>query len=390
MSTGRRHPVTGNYGQVSRTVHSPPRRPGAKGYPGVVEVEAAKLMAEVQAGGHQSGHHSLAELLGEYLRHQKARGRAPKTLLEDGRRTAYIYADPIGNKDVRRLTGLDLDEFYARLAGAGGRSGRGRHTTTRHHYHALIRAALNQAIRWRWLSPPNPASEASAPALAPDERVRPTPEEARRLALTITQVNPDLAALIFVDATTGMRRGEICGLRFCDVDFARGEAVLFWRCSDLPKSEAAGLDGRANVLKAFPSGVVMLSATKNNKRRPFTLDSVTLAVLGEQKSRAEARCEALGVGLAGDAFVWSQQADHMEPWRPDRVSGAFTALRNREQMRHVCLNDLRHFSATQLVAAGLDPRLIAGRFGHDASVLLRIYRHVVPARDRLQPSSSAT
>ena len=382
MSTGRRNPATGKYGQVSRTVHTAPRRPGAKGYPKAVESEVAKLMAEVDGGRHQSERHTLAELLEEYLRHQDARGRAPKTMLEARRRAERIKSDPIGAKDVRRLTGRDLDEFYARLASAGGRSGYGMHPTTRHHFHSLIRAALNQAIRWRWLSPPNPASEAQAPALAPDERVPPTPEEARRLAVAVSEENPDLAALIFVDATTGMRRGEICGLRFCDIDFETGAATVWWRCSDLPKGETAVVEGRGNVLKVFPTGVVMLSATKNKKRRRFALDPITLAVLREQKARAEARCEALGVELAPDAFVWSQVADHSEPWRPDRVSGAFTALRNREKMRHVCLNDLRHFSATQLVAAGVDPRLVAGRLGHDASVLLRIYSHVIPARDQ--------
>jgi integrase len=379
-ATGR-DPVTGKYGQVSRTVRTS-TRPGVHGYPRIVEVEAAKLTAEVAGGSRRAGRHTLADLLDEYLHHQEVRGRAPKTILEDRRRAALIKADVIGGKDIRRLSGLDLDEFYARLASEGGRSGHGRHTTTRHHYHALIRAALNQAIRWRRLSPPNPASEASAPALAPDERVPPTPEEARRLALAITEANPDLAALIFVDATTGMRRGEICGLRFCDIDLATGQATISWRCSDLPKSEVAGLDVRANVLKVFPNGVVMLSATKNKKRRRFALDPITLAVIADQKARAEDRSDALGVELADEAFVWSQRADHLEPWRPDRVSGAFTALRNRENLPHVSLNDLRHFSATQLVAAGLDPRLIAGRLGHDASVLLRIYSHVIPARDQ--------
>ena len=80
------------------------------------------------------------------------------------------------------------------------------------------------------------------------------------------------------------------------------------------------------MLKVFPNGVVMLSATKNKKRRRFALDPITLAVLLEQKARAEERCAALGVDLAPDAFVWSQSADHCEPWRPDRVSGAFTAF----------------------------------------------------------------
>jgi integrase len=343
----------------------------------VVEAEAAKMLTEVEGGRHHGSRQTLGELLDDYLRHQEARGRAPKTLLEDRRRATRIKADEIGRKDVRRLTGLDLDEFYAKLAADGGRSGKGRHSTTRHHFHALIRAALNQAIRWRWLSPPNPAGEAEAPPLAPHERVPPTPEEARRLALAVSRANPDLAALIFVDATTGMRRGEICGLRFCDIDVEAAAAVIWWRCSDLPKSEAAGLEGKENVLKVFPNGVVMLSATKNKKRRRFALDPITLAVLLEQKARAEARCEALGVELASEAFIWSQTAKHSEPWRPDRVSGAFTALRNREKLSHICLNDLRHFSATQLVAAGIDPRLVAGRLGHDASVLLRIYSHVL-------------
>ncbi len=72
---------------------------------------------------------------------------------------------PARAKDLRRLTERDLDQFYARLAVVGGRSGKGMHSTTRHHFHALIRAALNQAIRWRWLSPPNPAGEAQAPGL---------------------------------------------------------------------------------------------------------------------------------------------------------------------------------------------------------------------------------
>lgn len=382
VAAGRRNPATGKYGQISRTVRTAPRRPGAKGFPKVVETEAAKLVTEVEAGRHQAGRHTLSELLDDYLRHQEARGRAPKTLLEARRRATDIKDDEIGAKDVRRLSGLDLDEFYARLASEGGRSGKGRHSTTRHHYHSLIRAALNQAIRWRWLSPPNPASEAQAPPLAPQERVPPTPAEARRLALALSETNPDLAALIFVDATTGMRRGEICGLRFCDVDVDAATAVIWWRCSDLPKKEAAALQAKENVLKVFPNGVVMLSATKNKKRRRFALDPITLAVLLEQKARAEARCEALGVELAHDAFIWSQTADHSEPWRPDRVSAAFTSLRNREGLPHICLNDLRHFSATQLVAAGIDPRLVAGRLGHDASVLLRIYSHVVPARDQ--------
>jgi len=139
------------------------------------------------------------------------------------------------------------------------------HSTTRHHFHSLIRAALNQSIRWRWLALPNPATEAQAPALAPDERVPPTTEEARQLALAVSYGNPDLAALIFVDASTGMRRGEICGLRFCDIDFHACAATIWWRCFDLPKDETAAVAGRTSVVKAFPCQALATGQTAGDR-----------------------------------------------------------------------------------------------------------------------------
>jgi integrase len=49
---------------------------------------------------------------------------------------------------------------------------------------------------------------------------------------------------------------------------------------------------------------------------------------------------------------------------------------------HIPFQDLRHFSATQMLGAGVDPRTAAGRLGHDTSMLLRIYGHVIPAKDK--------
>jgi hypothetical protein len=87
VSTGRRDPGPGTYRQVYRTVHATARRPGAAGFPRLVEVEAAKMVAEVDVGGgYPDERHVLGELLDEYLGHQPARGRAPKTLLERGAR----------------------------------------------------------------------------------------------------------------------------------------------------------------------------------------------------------------------------------------------------------------------------------------------------------------
>lgn len=340
-------PSTGKRRQVSRTVH---------GGRQMAERLAAKLTVEVDAGRH-TARHTVGELLDEYLRHQEARGRAPKTLLES-RRIVREVAEALGSKDLAKLTAFDLDQYYAGLAR------RGLSPTTRHHHHSLIRAALNQAIRWGWLAPPNPAGAVEAPPLAPPEREPPTPAEARRLAAAVMDANPDLAAFIFVAAATGMRRGELCGLRWRDLDLEGGYVTVNQRVSDLP------------------TGMTILPGTKTKKRRRLALDPVTVTILAEQHVRASERCEALSVELTSDAYVWSQDADHRTPWRPHRVTDAFRAVSRAEGLGNVRLQDLRHFSATQMLGAGVDPRTAAGRLGHDASVLLRIYGHVIPARDR--------
>ena len=340
-------PLTGKRRQVSRTVHGGRR---------MAERLAAKLTVEVDVGRH-TARHTLGELLEEYLRHQEARGRAPETLLE-ARRIVREVAEALGSKDLAKLKAFDLDQYYAGLAR------RGLSPTTRHHHHSLIRAALNQAIRWGRLfdrirpEPPRPRRWLPRSGSLPR---RQKPGAWPRRSWTPTRTSPLSSSAA---AATGMRRGELCGLRWRDLDLVSGQVTVNQRVSDLP------------------GGMMILPGSKTKKKRRLALDPVTVTILAEQHVRASERCEALGVELVSDAYVWSQDADHRVPWRPHRVTDAFRAVSRAEGLGTVRLQDLRHFSATQMLGAGVDPRTAAGRLGHDASVLLRIYGHVIPARDR--------
>ncbi|MFZ0668438.1 MAG: tyrosine-type recombinase/integrase [Acidimicrobiales bacterium] len=89
------------------------------------------------------------------------------------------------------------------------------------------------------------------------------------------------------------------------------------------------------------------------------------------------------VSVAPDAYVFSHAVDGSKPFRPDNVTGFFTRVRDSLDLRHVRLHDLRHFTATQLIGAGVDVRTVAGRLGHsDPSVTLRVYSHALEERDR--------
>jgi integrase len=369
VSTGRRDPVTGRYGQLSRTVRTGATRPYAgKNPPRAVQAAADKLATEAVASAGRGTASSVEHLLAEYLRHQANRGRAPKTLLEYRRLATSVETTEIGpagapvafgSIELRRLTAAHVDELQVKL------KARGLSDTSRHHHHAVLSQALNQAVKWEWLER-NPARAAEAPPLRPEERTPPTPEQVKHLLATITEAHPDLAAFIFASATTGCRRGELCALRWSAVDLASGEVLVAEAITDIP-------DGQ---------GGPQVKDVKNHKKRRLALDELTVAVLEVQKARAAARCQVVGAELAVDAYVWSQDAEHDTPWRPGRVTGAFMTARDSAGMPHVQLKDLRHFATTQMLAAGVDVRTAAGRQGHDPAMTLRVYGHRIQPRDQ--------
>ncbi|HXZ62615.1 MAG TPA: hypothetical protein VEG62_07730, partial [Acidimicrobiales bacterium] len=131
MSLGR-DPRTKRYRYVSTTVRGGRR---------AAQREAARLVKDAAEGKIPLERETLAGLLERWLAHIEVRGRAPKTLLEN-RRLATEIVEELGDKELRRLRGRDLDTLYDRL-GARGLS-----PTSVRRYHAVLSASLNQAVKW--------------------------------------------------------------------------------------------------------------------------------------------------------------------------------------------------------------------------------------------------
>jgi integrase len=91
--------------------------------------------------------------------------------------------------------------------------------------HAILRRALDQAARWGWI-PANPAALASPPRLGSAEIRPPTPEEVSRLLEAAYGADPDFAVLLWLAATTGARRGELCALRWGSIDLEAAELLI--------------------------------------------------------------------------------------------------------------------------------------------------------------------
>jgi integrase len=346
VSLGR-DPKTKRYRYVATTVHGGRR---------AAQREAARLVKEANDGKVPLERETLAGLLERWIAHIEARGRAPKTLLEN-RRLAAVIAEELGERELRKLRGRDLDGFY------DGLRKRGLSATSVRRYHAVLSASLNQAVRWGLLEH-SPASQATPPGLERNEAPTPSPEKIKRLIEAAQEVDPEFATLLFVAATTGCRRGELCGLQWSDVDLETSSLTVRKSVSDLP-------------------GGVQIRTTKTGMIRRMALDAATIAVLAAQRELAMSRCASVGTTLAPDAFVWSQAPDFGQPLRPGRITTQFSELRSEVGVLNLRFHDLRHFAATVMLAGGVDVRTVAGRLGHARPTLtLQTYAHVMDVTDR--------
>ena len=172
-----------------------------------------------------------------------------------------------------------------------------------------------------------------------------------------------MSALLAVGALTGARRGELCALRWSDLD-----------------SDAAILTIGRSVFDV-PGGGWAEKETKTHQVRRVGLDEVALHVLRIHLERVEDRAEKAGVSVLLNGFLFSRSPAGLEPVRPDFVTKFTLRLANKLGIK-LTPKALRHFSATEMVAAGVDVRTVAERMGHsDPSMTLRVYSHRRAQRD---------
>jgi integrase len=340
-------PETGNPRQLSRTV---------KGGKREAQSALAKFVTEVEAGlAPLSGQTTVGELLARYVEYQTPL-RSPTTI-RGYRTVATRVTAKLGPVKVSKLTGQELDRAYR------GWLAEGLSPATVHHSHALLSAALRQAVRWG-VVPYAVTERASPPPLKSPPVKAVGVEDVRRLITAAEQTrSPTLATAVALAAITGARRGELCGLRWEDLDLTAG--VIHIR----------------RAVKTSLAGGIEVGPTKTHAERAVSLDLPTLAVLARHRLQVDSWAHAAGVEPTQTGYLLSAHPLGDEPTHPNSLGQAFHRVAQRCGV-HIRFHDLRHFAATQLVGAGVDVRTVAERLGHaDPSVTLRVYAAAMAARD---------
>lgn len=352
------------------------------------EKALTRLQADVDKQRAPESSVSLGKVLDEWLRGNE--------IEETTRRTYVGYIErtikpAIGIVPITKLNARTLETLYGELrrcrARCDGRPYIEKHKTEDEHscaekkctlhkcrpmaastvrqIHSIISGALTAAVRWDWLGS-NPARVAKRPKAKAPEPDPPSAAEAARLIDAAFDLDADWGTLVWLVMTTGLRRGEVCALRWRNIDLD-GETINVRRNYVLHK------------------GVGVEKDTKTHQMRRIALDSETVALMRDHRQFVSERLEGLNLTLTPERYVFSGRStpDHATPYSPHAVSSRYRDMASRLKI-DTHIHALRHYSATELLTAGVDLRTVAGRLGHGGggATTLRVYAAWVAASDR--------
>ena len=216
----------------------------------------------------------------------------------------------------------------------------------------VLSTALNQAVRWQ-LIVRNPCDAVKPFSVEKQDMQIWNAEEATRF---IDTARPHrLFAAFYLAMSTGLRRGELLGLRWQDVE---GSSLVV---------RQSLIDQRGRIMMSTPK-------TKRGARR-VALSPDVMDVLEGHRKRQEAERKHLGTAWPDTNFVFTSKTGTC--LQPRSFSRTWHLLQERAGVRHVRLHDLRHLHASLAVRNGMNAKVLADRLGHaKASFTLDVYTHL--------------
>ncbi len=266
-----------------------------------------------------------------------------------------LHAVPeIGHLSLAKLSPQHVQRLYA------GRLEQGLSPTTVRHLHTTLHTALSQAAKWGIVAR-NVISLVSPPRSTHREMAVLSPEETR--ALLGTAAGDGLEALFVLALSTGMRQGELLGLRWKGVDLEAGRLHV------------------TTSLQWTRDGPVFAEPKTARSRRQITLTQAAVDALRHHRvEQAQERLQ-LGASWEDNDLVFSNYIGRpVSPWILIRH---FHELLAKADLPKIRFHDLRHTAATLLLGQGVHPKIVSEMLGHsNIATTLDLYSHVTPVMQR--------
>lgn len=319
-----------------------------------VETQVAELIHKAETGFTAAGKLTVREFFEQWLE-----TTAPTLRPSTARRYRDVarlhIVGVIGNLQLAKLTPGDVQRLYANRLAAG------LSPTSVNHIHAILHRALDQAVRWGLLMR-NVTDMVDAPRRASPEMQA---WDARQVAAVLAAAAGDeLEALWRLAVFSGMRRGEMLGLRWADVDLDRGELAI-------RRTLSRGATSR------LESGEPKTAAG----RRRVSLPASVVESLRRHRVRQLEQRLAAGPAYADQDLVFATESG--ASLHPNSLYLRFGRLIERAGVASIRFHDLRHTNATIDLATGTHPKVVQERLGHATiSETLDRYSHLAPNMQR--------
>lgn len=260
----------------------------------------------------------------------------------------------LGASRLQQLTGGSLNALYAQLRDSGLAPATVRKT------HTVLHRALRDAVRWGRLRV-NVAANADPPKQSQPGNREMRTWSAGELSAFLRHARGDrLHPLFHLLASTGMRRGEVAGVRWIDVD------LQVARLAVRQTHVAVGYTVQVGEPKSARS------------RRNVALDAGTVKVLRSWRAAQLRERVEWGSAWTDTGLVFTREDGSAV--HPDRISKVFEDLVHGSGLPRLRLHDLRHTHATLALQAGVHPKVVSERLGHSTiSLTLDTYSHAIPA-----------
>ncbi len=312
-----------------------------------------QVLAQVQAGGGiPPTRLHVGDYLDQWLNDCVRANLAPSTIRSYEDTVKKHIAPILGHMPLARLSAPVIQNYISRKLEQ-------KLSTTRVRYHAaILNKALNHAVRWSLLVR-NPMEFVELPRRRKPE-MRVWDEEQVRMFLAEAKRSSANYVLYLTAILTGMRQGELLGLRWQDVNFLLGTATVqrtFYRL------------GKQQIVREPKTAT---------SRRTIPLHPVLVEVLRQVKAAQAEHKRLLGPEYEDSSLVFCQP--NGKPVHAHNiVQRDFRRVIKRAKVPRIRFHDLRHCHATHMLRVGVNPKIVQERLGHSTTAFtLSVYSHVLP------------
>ena len=293
---------------------------------------------------------TVAEFMDKWLDTYAATNTRLKTQQEYRGKVRCYIVPALGAIAVQNLRAPQIQSLYASMLR------RGLSARTVLHCHRILKEALGHGVMWGDLAR-NPAEKVTPPKV---QQVPVKPWEAETFYKFFDFAKDSLFKHAYHFAVlTGLRRGELCGLKWSEVDLDSGE-----------------LRAIRTLQRIDGMGLVEDQPKSERSRRTIALSQLAIDVLRRVKVEQLERQLAFGEAWRGEGYVFT--ALDGRPLAGDRLTKDFGRIVRRSGLPELTLHGLRHTFVALLIAGGVHPRVIADMVGHaSSSFTMDVYGHLI-------------